>query len=263
MTTPDKEVNPTTDRAAGPWTTDGRYIRASERGIVSDVIAIVDGRARMTNEANAQFIVTACNAYEPMREALDELANAARTYVNVTEREVIPEGDLLSTTAWHGLIECLHNAEKAHTALSTLPVNDRQTSDDVGILRKATAAIEDDDLRNDLADICTQALADAPEVLADPRGLDVLLDAIVCLFRDKARAALKGVPQPAKPEPEARIVTSHALPVTMWDSIATAVVKRVAELPDRSSPDNWPEAMLVTSEELHDIIMSEFDSEVG
>lgn len=128
MTTPDKEVNPTTDRAAGPWTTDGRYIRASERGIVSDVIAIVDGRARMTNEANAQFIVTACNAYEPMREALDELANAARTYVNVTEREVIPEGDLLSTTAWHGLIECLHNAEKAHTALSTLPVNDRHHS---------------------------------------------------------------------------------------------------------------------------------------
>ena len=80
---------------------------------------------------------------------------------------------------------------------ATQSVNDRQTSDDVGRLRKATAAIEDDDLRNDLADICTQALADAPEVLSDPRGLDVLLDAIVCLFRDKARAALKGVPQPA------------------------------------------------------------------
>ena len=84
-----------------------------------------------------------------------------------------------------------------------------------------------------------------------------------CKVVDKIDAALKGVPQPAKPEAEARIVTSHALPVTMWDSIATAVVKRVAELPDRSSPDNWPEAMLVTSEELHDIIMSEFDSEVG
>lgn len=69
--------------------------------------------------------------------------------------------------------------------------------------------------------------------------------------------------QPASSEPEARIVTSHALPVTMWDSIATAVVKRVAELPDRSSPDNWPEAMLVTSEELHRIIISEFDNEVG
>lgn len=32
------------------------------------------------------------------------------------------------------------------------------------------------------------------------------------------------------------------------------VVKRVAELPDRSSPDDWPEAMLVTAEELRDIV---------
>ena len=87
MTTPDKEVNPTTDRAAGPWTTDGRYIRASERGIVSDVIAIVDGRARMTNEANAQFIVTACNAYEPMREALILAEKADRIHSKCQECE--------------------------------------------------------------------------------------------------------------------------------------------------------------------------------
>lgn len=35
------------------------------------------------------------------------------------------------------------------------------------------------------------------------------------------------------------------------------VVKRVAELPDRSSPDDWPEAMLVTSAELRDIVRDE------
>ena len=73
-------------------------------------------------------------------------------------------------------------------------------------------------------------------------------------------AALSGSPAPST---EARIVASHALPVATWDRIASAVVKRVAELPDRSSPDEWPEAMLITGEELHHIIMSEFDTEIG
>jgi hypothetical protein len=35
------------------------------------------------------------------------------------------------------------------------------------------------------------------------------------------------------------------------------VLKRVAELPDRSSPDDWPEAMLVTSKELEQILHEE------
>lgn len=32
------------------------------------------------------------------------------------------------------------------------------------------------------------------------------------------------------------------------------IVQRVAELPNRTSPDDWPEAMLVTSDELRDIV---------
>lgn len=39
--------------------------------------------------------------------------------------------------------------------------------------------------------------------------------------------------------------------------IAQNVAVRVAGLSDRTSPDDWPEAMLVTSEELHLIVMSE------
>jgi hypothetical protein len=35
------------------------------------------------------------------------------------------------------------------------------------------------------------------------------------------------------------------------------VIQRVAELPDRTSPDDWPDAMLVTAEELRDILESE------
>ncbi len=35
------------------------------------------------------------------------------------------------------------------------------------------------------------------------------------------------------------------------------IVQRVAEMPDRTSPEDWPEAMLVTSKELHDICADE------
>ena len=36
--------------------------------------------------------------------------------------------------------------------------------------------------------------------------------------------------------------------------IADLIVRDVAELPDRTSPVDWPEAMLVTAEELHAVI---------
>lgn len=37
-------------------------------------------------------------------------------------------------------------------------------------------------------------------------------------------------------------------------AIADRIVTDVAELPDRTSPDDWPEAMLVTAEELRLIV---------
>ena len=40
-----------------------------------------------------------------------------------------------------------------------------------------------------------------------------------------------------------------------WDDIAVRVCRSVAELPDRDSPKGWPEAMLVTHEELHAIVL--------
>lgn len=33
------------------------------------------------------------------------------------------------------------------------------------------------------------------------------------------------------------------------------IIRDVAELPDRNSPDDWPEAMLVTADELRDILV--------
>ena len=38
------------------------------------------------------------------------------------------------------------------------------------------------------------------------------------------------------------------------DSLANQVVREVAELPDRTSPDDMPDMLLVTAQELHDIV---------
>ncbi len=45
-------------------------------------------------------------------------------------------------------------------------------------------------------------------------------------------------------------------PPDVVEVLAQTIVRDVAELPDRTSPDDWPEAMLVTSEELHSIVRS-------
>lgn len=47
----------------------------------------------------------------------------------------------------------------------------------------------------------------------------------------------------------ARIVLAQA------EQRADAIVRAVAELPDRTSPEDWPEVMLVTADELHSIIV--------
>src|SRR4029453_8937191 len=44
----------------------------------------------------------------------------------------------------------------------------------------------------------------------------------------------------------------------MNESISDCVIRRVAELPDRTSPADWPEAMLVTADELRCILQDQF-----
>lgn len=43
------------------------------------------------------------------------------------------------------------------------------------------------------------------------------------------------------------------------EDLISRIIKRIAELPDRTSPDDWPEAMLVTSGELDLILREELD----
>ncbi|MGJ7497505.1 hypothetical protein ACSFA8_20855 [Variovorax sp. RT4R15] len=49
------------------------------------------------------------------------------------------------------------------------------------------------------------------------------------------------------PTKEANILTSS--------DVADSICKNVAELPDRNSPEDWPEAMLVTQSELREIVL--------
>lgn len=49
---------------------------------------------------------------------------------------------------------------------------------------------------------------------------------------------------------------THPAP-SLAEMIADRVCLRVCELPDRTSPDDWPEALLVTSNELHAIVREE------
>ena len=46
------------------------------------------------------------------------------------------------------------------------------------------------------------------------------------------------------------------LELKISDKVCNDVIQDVAELPDRSSPDDWPEAMLVTAEELRAIVLA-------
>lgn len=47
------------------------------------------------------------------------------------------------------------------------------------------------------------------------------------------------------------------MPKSFYATIAERVCQRVVELPDRTSPADWPEAMLVTRAELWDIVFDE------
>lgn len=38
--------------------------------------------------------------------------------------------------------------------------------------------------------------------------------------------------------------------------LADEFVRDVCELPDRTSPEDWPEAMLITGEELHEMLLA-------
>lgn len=58
------------------------------------------------------------------------------------------------------------------------------------------------------------------------------------------------------PDPSRQQIELTACP----DAIAIRVVQRVAELPDRTSPVDWPDAMLVTSAELQFIVTDEINN---
>lgn len=59
---------------------------------------------------------------------------------------------------------------------------------------------------------------------------------------------------PARTETREELAKRLIGEVKAADEIATAVCRSVAELGDRNSPEDWPEAMLVTQGEMHLIV---------
>ena len=171
MTTPDKEEMPTKHRNAGP-----RWVQSPHHPRVLYDSASNGGIIECDSPEVAAYIATACNAYEPMREALAattvEVARDLADFLSsvCVVRDEGPDRSTLDPEDAEEVarLECI--IWRARAALSTLPVNDRQTSDDVGIFREA------------LAKIAKIAFEDA----ADPKT-DRLSTVYVI-----ARAALKG-----------------------------------------------------------------------
>ena len=147
MTTPDKEEMPTEDRTAGDfWAEkrDGRWqLQMRHRGPGSSFCVAQINHWADNPEALTTRIADACNAYEPMRKALEKVMVGGNhlgliigvdhpPYTASHEEARTHYADAIWTyEAWC----CWKTIMEARPALSTLPVIDRQTSDDVGILR--------------------------------------------------------------------------------------------------------------------------------
>ncbi len=61
-------------------------------------------------------------------------------------------------------------------------------------------------------------------------------------------------------------IASEEMKAQLAQEVAETVCRDVAELPDRTSPEDWPEAMLVTADELQLIVAREITealSEIG
>ena len=126
MTTPDKEEMPTDMTAAKlirwPDTANIGVTEANGDIVWWAQISTLNPNTSVADLRNvADRIVTACNAYEPTREALKPFADELNDY------PVDIDG---STRIWDCKIRVrdLRNAAAAYAALSTLPVNDRHHS---------------------------------------------------------------------------------------------------------------------------------------
>lgn len=110
----------------------------------------------------------------------------------------------------------------------------------------------------------THKPAEAVHQIDEPQA-DALLELAAYRFTVENREAriaelesqLAAAPQAVQAAvPETREALAKRLigDVKVADAIAKAACQRVAELPDRDSPADWPDAMLVTGDELHMIV---------
>lgn len=73
--------------------------------------------------------------------------------------------------------------------------------------------------------------------------------------RENPNADFAKIPMLEKGKAMTDATRSDPVPRIAPQGIADQIVQQVAELPDRTSPEDWPEAMLVTADELQAIVL--------
>ena len=74
----------TEGRTPGPWKQDGRYIARADPDVIALIATTnIGGADSATQEANAAFIVLACNSHDRLVKALEQAALELREAANV------------------------------------------------------------------------------------------------------------------------------------------------------------------------------------
>lgn len=94
-----------------------------------------------------------------------------------------------------------------------------------------------------------------PGLMIQPDRIAVRLDFENAAALDALEQQLRFLREDSFPDSLAAPAPAPAK-VSMPERLADAIVREVAELPDRDSPADWPAAMLVTSDELRGIVLA-------
>ena len=207
---------------------------------------------RLTAKLAASYLTEAADTIENLRE---QLAEAQREAVSLA-RSLFKR----------------HYAQEPHYASGEIewePFNDpasviSQIDNMVAGMsaQLATVTAERDALRAQLAEAraALKTVMRNAELSKEPCGSDPESPAAIRngKFAGLASIAAQGLGMVRGPSLTEHLVEAQkdAKPAAhQGDNIAVRVCRSVAELPDRDSPEGWPEAMLVTHEELHAIVL--------
>lgn len=178
---------------------------------------------------------------EPHQSLLERMVEAAQA-----KRELVPDGyDIAPVFRGYARLGIgqyvLHNCPQADDERPSLVIaiatEEEKADRQVGELRHVT-----------------------PGLMIQPDRIAVRLDFENAAALDALEQQLRFLREDSFPDSLAAPAPAPAK-VSMPERLADAIVREVAELPDRDSPADWPAAMLVTSDELRGIVRAALHGE--